>query len=301
MTVAAGARAESLGWQDIPVDLRSKMAFTLGAGVVRVLRQDAGVPDALAARLHLDDGRWVFLRALPPGHPRIADYRAEARIGALLPDDAPVPKLLCYLEQDWVTMVCSDLDGSRPNLRPGSPDCSATLTALGKAARTMTPCPLPSAPDVVTTMDALTGCWARLAADRPGDLDPWLPPHLDSLAALDTAWRPWADGDTLLHNDLRADTMVRTGTGRVLITGWRAPAKGAAWLDFVAMIPQLLAAGHTVATAERLVLRRPELRGVPAWAITGYAVARAGHAQLTERRGVTARATLRWIQHRTRW
>src|SRR5207237_423258 len=82
----------------------------------------------------------------------------------------------------------------QPNLRPGSPDLAAVLAALGSAARTLTPCPLPDAPGVLDDLGPLLRGWTSLAAATPEDLDPWARRHLDSLAAMETAWHPWADG-----------------------------------------------------------------------------------------------------------
>lgn len=311
--VQPNAAEQSLGWQDIPVDTRSALAFKLGAGVLQALRQDSGVVGALTARLLLDDGRRVFLRAVPSAHPFAPRLRAEAGTTARLPKTAPVPELLTVVDGDWLAVVFSDLDGARPNLRPGSPDCSATLTALGKAARVLTPCPVDGLPDARTQLDPLLCNWRDPQA-LPADLDPWLLSRVDALAAVETAWHPWADGDTLLHNDLRPDNMVRTGAGRVLLTGWSAPCRGATWLGMTVLVPQLMLAGHSIAGAEKLVLFRPELRGIPAWAITGYAAAVCGHWQVagryTEPEGSTGlrawqrragEAALRWVRKRTRW
>ncbi|WP_020498428.1 phosphotransferase [Sciscionella marina] len=313
MTVVHGLREQALGWQDIPVDTRSALAFQLGAGVVQALRQDAEIPGSVAVRLLLDDGRWAFVRALPALHPSASGLRAEAETTALLPRAAPVPEVFGVVDGEWLAVVFSDLDGARVNLRPGSPDCSAMFTAIGRAVRTLTPCPVAGAPDALTELDGLLSVW-RTPGSLPSGLDPWLESNVDSLAVVETAWHPWSDGDTLLHNDLRPDTLVRTGTGQVLITGWRRPLRGAAWLDTTPLVPYLLVAGHTIATAEKLVLSRPELRAVPAWAVTGYAAALCGYWQfasrcpeppgsagLREQQRKIAAAALRWVRHRTRW
>lgn len=313
MTAVHRSPRQRLGWQDIPVGTRSALAFELGAGVVRALRQESGLDGALAARLLLDDGRWAFLRALPADHPRRDDVRAEAAVTARLPETAPVPRLLAVVETEWLAVVFSDLDGARPNLRPGSPDCSATLSALGKAARALTPSPIDELPTAHEVLDRRLRCW-REPATLPDQLDPWARRYVDRLAAVETAWGPWADGDTLLHTNPSPETMVRTGTGRVLLTGWREPARGAAWLDIAMLVPYLLTAGHDVAGAERLVLSRTELRAVPAWAVTGYAVALcgywlkagaepepAGSVGLRARQRQAGQAALGWVRHRTRW
>jgi hypothetical protein len=76
----------------------------------------------------------------------------------------------------------------------------------------------------------------------------------------------------------------------------------------------LLMAGHRPADAERLVLARPALSGVPSWAVTGFAAALAGHWELSSRlpepsgslglrayQSRAAAAALAWVASRTRW
>jgi hypothetical protein len=221
---------------------------------------------------------------------------------------------LSLVEDDWLVLAFSDLEGTRPNLRPGSPDLSAVMATFGALGRTLTPSPLPEVPDALDDLGPLLRGWRELRADPPPDLDEWSARHLESLAALEGSWHPWAAGDTLLHNDIQPENLVRTGPGRVLVTNWRYPAKGAGWLDLVALVPHLLDAGHEPADVDRLIRRRPALAGVPVWAVTAFGVALAGHAERSCRlpeppatRGVRATqrrlaaATREWVAHRTRW
>lgn len=314
MPIADSAGAVTHSWAQLPERVREAVHRALGADVLVSRRQGGELVGGVLTRLQLSNGRWVFAKALPASHPMIGLYRAEAEVSAHLPADAPVPQLLSIVDDEWLVLVFTDIDGTKPNLRPGSPELGGVLASLGRLARTLTPSPLANAPGVLDDLAPLLRGWQELQARPEVELDPWAREHLDSLVALESAWHPWADGNTLLHNDIRAETMVRIGPARVLVVDWCYPARGAAWLDTASLVPQLIMAGHAVAKAERLVLRRPELVDVPAWAITGFATALAGHwersARLPEQAGVrgqrnhqarAAAAALRWVAHRTRW
>ena len=315
MALVDGSRVTRPTWSDVPGRVREVIEHRVGAPVVKALSQAGGFTLGLASRLVLADGRRVFVKGLPSDHPLAGTYRAEASVVSRLPENAPSPRLLSVVEGQWIALVLTDVDGGEPNLRPGSPDLAATLSALGSASRTLTPCPLADVPSVLDDLAPLLTGWRSLRTAAPGDLGAWEADHLDSLVAMESAWQPWAEGDTLLHNDLRVDNMIRrVEDGRVLVVDWSYPSRGASWLDTVTMIPQLIMAGHAPADAERLVLGRPVLSGVPAWAVTGFATALAGRWELSRRlpeptgsHGLrayqtrAAAAALSWVAHRTGW
>ncbi|TCP46731.1 hypothetical protein EV191_1137 [Tamaricihabitans halophyticus] len=313
-SIADPAGVVARSWSELPDRVHRAVQAELGVEVIRSLRQTGEIDGSVVCRLRLADGNWAFAKALPTGHPLIGTYRAEAEVSAHLPELAPVPQLRGVVEQDWLVLLFADIDGTKPNLRPGSPDLGSVLATLGRAARTLTPAPIPDAREALDDLGLLLRGWQELQAIPGVALDPWAERNLDSLVMLESAWHPWAAGDTLLHNDIRPETMVKVGPGKVLLVDWCYPARGAAWLDTASLVPQLLLAGHAVGKAERLVLRRPELVDVPAWAVTGFATALAGHwercSRLPEQVGLegnrayqarAAAAALRWVAHRTRW
>jgi len=314
MTLSVRGIDHQLGWYDLPSEIRAEVERELRSPVVRSLRQSPEFDGAVCARLKLEDGRWVYAKALPADSPRIGNYHAERNVSRRLPSAAPVPGLLSTVDSSWLVLVFSDVDGTQPRLRPGSPDLSAVLTALGALARSLTPCPLDGVPAAVDDLGPLLRGWSDLSADPPDDLDPWASRNLEALVAMETSWYPWAAGDTLLHNDLHPANLVMSGPGRVLVVNWRYPARGAAWLDLVSLAPHVLAAGHTPAGVDRLIRCRPALTGVPLWAVTAYIVALAGNAERASRlpeppatSGVRAHqrrlaaVSLGWIAHRTHW
>lgn len=313
--VAGGARITRLSWTEVPEAVRAAVQDRLGAAVTRALNSSGGFTLGLASRVVLADGRRAFVKGLPATHALAGTYRAEATVLAALPERAPAARLLHVLDGEWVVLVLQDVDGMQPSLRPGSADLAAALAALDTAARTLTPCPVPGVPGVLDDLGPLLRGWTSLSAAPPADLHPWARRHLDSLAVTETGWQPWAAGDTLLHNDVRPDNLIRrVGDGRTVVVDWAYPSRGAAWLDTAALVPQLVIAGHPPGDAERLVLGRPVLAGVPGWAVTGFAAALAGHWELSSRlpephgssglrtyQARAAAAARAWLAHRTRW
>lgn len=308
-------RAARPSWPELPGEARATVEAKLGSPVVKAFGQAGGFTPGVASRLVLANGRRVFVKALPGEHPLSGGYRAESALAARLPERAPTSRLLFAVDADWTVLVFDDIDGREPNLRPGSPDTAAVLAALGALARAGTPCPIREMPSVLTDLGPLLRGWCSLRAAPPLDLDDWSARNLDSLVAMESAWLPWADGNTLVHNEIRPDNLIRrTADGQVLVVDWSYPCRGAAWLDTAALVPHLLLAGHSAADAERMILRRPLLSGVPAWAVTGFAAATAGYWELSSRlpepdgalglrrfQARAAAATRRWLQHRTRW
>lgn len=96
------------------------MEARLGASVVSATTSEMGFSPALAARVTLDDGRQVFVKAIGPDHlsgaPGGQDiYRREARIAGQLPDAVAAPQLLSSWEgSDWVVLVFEAVEGRPP-------------------------------------------------------------------------------------------------------------------------------------------------------------------------------------------
>ncbi|SHF36157.1 phosphotransferase family protein [Streptoalloteichus hindustanus] len=302
-------------WAEVPATVRVVVEEKLGSAVSKAWGQVGGFTPGLASRLALADGRRVFVKGLPATHAQAASYRLEGHVVVRLPANAPTPRLLFGVDEEWIVLAFEDVDGREPNVRPGSPDLAAVLSALNGLAKAFTPCPVRDAPSVLVDLAPLLRGWAALAVAPPTDLDPWALRNLDSLVAVETAWHPWAEGDTLLHNDLRPDNLIRrVADGRVVVVDWSYPCHGAPWLDVVSLVPHLLMAGHTPADAERLVLSRSAVARVPAWAVTGFAAAWAGYWELNSRlpepagslglrayQRRAASAARQWVAHRTRW
>lgn len=315
MTALSETIQDRPGWGGVPFVVQIVLEQRLGTQVASWTSQSGGYSTALVSRLELTDGGRVFVKGVPVGHPLERAYAAEAQIAAVLPEDAPVPLLLGTVDDEWFLLVFEDIEGREPDLRPGSDDLEAVLEAIAELHDVLTPAPVMGLPPASKAFGRLLTSWSKLAARPPYDLDNWAWHNLDKLVAMESAWLPWSDGETMLHTDLRPDNLVRRDSdGRVFVVDWAQACRGAPWLDLAGLVPHLVRAGHSPGEAEQLVLHGQVMAGVPAWAVTGFAVALAGFWSAASRQpepqgalglrdfqAESAAAALSWVAHRTRW
>jgi hypothetical protein len=303
------------GWGGVPFVVQIVLEQRLGTQVANSESQTTGYAPALASRLELADGGRVFVKGVPVSSPMIRGYHAEARAAAALPDGISAPLLLGTIDDEWFLLVFEDVEGDLPDLRPGSPDVAALLDSVSDIRSRLTPSPVPGLPTAEAALGQRLSGWAHLTRRPPHDLDLWARRNLDKLVAMESAWRPWSAGDTMLHTDLRPDNVLcRRDDGKAMLVDWAHAVRGAPWLELAGLVPHLIVAGHTPAEAERVALAGPAMVGVPAWAVTGFAAAVAGHWAATSRQpappgayglrgfqSTAATAALAWVAHRTRW
>lgn len=229
---AAGVR---LAWADLPAYVRAAVEDKAGSAVVAARDQRGGFSPGVAARLLLEDGRRVFVKAVAPSiNPdSVALLRGEASTLAILPAGVPAPRLLWAYDDDWVILGIEDIEGSPPSLPWRRDALDRVVDALAAMAGTPAPAGLPGIVDRIGRQ--FTG-WRTLAADPPPDLGPWERRHLPRLASLEASWAAYATGDALLHLDLRADNLLLGADGAVHIVDWAHPCAGAAWVDLALLL-----------------------------------------------------------------
>lgn len=269
-----------LPWSAVPAAVRAAVDDGLGSPVVRAESQDGGFSPGAAARLWCADGTTAFAKAVSLGQnvgtPLL--HRAEARVAAALPADAPVPRFrFGYDDGDWVALVFDASPGRVPRLPWDVPRARQVLTAVGELSAALTPNPVPDVPDVAEFLVADLTTWERLAADPPADLDPWAVGHLDALVA--AGWSLLGPGspltgDTLLHLDLRADNVLLEPDGRVVFVDWPWACRGASWLDAVLFVLDPLVYGEV--DPEALLAGCPALSDVDPSTVTALLLALAG-------------------------
>jgi aminoglycoside phosphotransferase (APT) family kinase protein len=113
---------------------------------------------------------------------------------------------------------------------PGS--CGVTTTLLD-------PAPIAAVPLVEQFAEAFTG-W-RCFAEDPGatrTLDGWSRQHLERLAEIEQTWPEAASGGALLYIDLRADNVLLTAAGAVVVD-WPHACVGAPWVDLLFSLPSI--------------------------------------------------------------
>lgn len=300
-------------WDDLPADVRAALERRLGARVLEAATQPTGFSPGLAARLRLDDGRRVFLKAVHetanPDTPEI--HRREARILADLPAAVPAPRLLwMYDEGGWVALCLEDVDGRHPHEPWTERDLSLVIAATRKMAAVLTPAPFDPGFSAAEGFLRTINGWQVALQRGESRLDPWSSRHLAQLAELEAQAPDASAGETLLHFDTRADNILIAGD-HVWVVDWPWARIGAAWVDWVAMAPSVAMQGGPDPES---FLRRFELRGVSSHlidavlcTIAGFFVVHAldppppGIPTVRAFQAAQGRVAVRWLRERTGW
>ncbi|MFC4072218.1 phosphotransferase [Actinoplanes subglobosus] len=234
MVAASGIR---IGWADLPVPVRHEIERIVGGPVVTAESQAGGFSPGTADRVCTADGRRAFVKAVSPAlnADSAAMARAELRISAAMPVGAPVPGVLGGFDDgEWVVLVLEDVEGAHPRTPWVEGEIRGAAAALRDLAAALTPAPIPGLPRAADRLAPAFGGWADIAADPPGDLDPWAAQRLDVLcAAAGRGIAAVSTGDTVVHTDLRADNILIRPDGRFVFIDWPWGCTGPAWLDAV--------------------------------------------------------------------
>ncbi|MCW2932863.1 MAG: aminoglycoside phosphotransferase [Actinomycetia bacterium] len=221
-----------------------------GSAVIEARTQPGGFSPGVAARVRCADGSRFFVKAasadLNADAPRL--HRQEARVLAdldplIVARHLPVPRLIGTAEHGpWFALIIDDLTGHQPAIPWQDAQLDLVLAALGQLAENLTPVPV-EVPGVAQYLgDDFTG-WRNLSR-KPADdrIDPWSRARRTELAALEATWSAHAAGDTLLHADIRADNLLLTSNG-VMVVDWPHACRGAAFTDLVLFAPSVAMQG----------------------------------------------------------
>lgn len=237
-----------LHWNDLPEQVRAAAEKEIGAAVVREYPQRGGFSPGLASRLVFNNGLHVFAKAINaernPRSPSL--YRREIEVMAALPESVPAPRLRWrYDDGDWVLLLLDDIDGTMPAEPWDSGQLTRVLTALEKLSDTLTPAPI-TAMSIVDDLADNFQSWHAIAADASltEQLDPRTQAALPELMKLESGWAAAAEGQTLLHADLRADNMLLTDDDQVMMVDWPYAVTGAPWVDALLFLPSVAATSH---------------------------------------------------------
>lgn len=244
---AEGSRVD---WAHVPEQVRAEVERACGAAVVEAVTAPGGFSPGLAARVRCADGRRWFVKAasahVNPDAPRL--HRQEARILADLDPlirsgRLPAPRLRATAEHSsWFALILDDIDGSHPALPWEDGQVGQVLGALDKLTGVLTPAPI-NAPTIERYLGSYFTGWRTLARTSGDDrLDPWSRARLADLAAVEATWAAHAGGTTLLHADIRADNLLVTDAG-VVVVDWPHACIGAAFVDVLLLAPSVAMQG----------------------------------------------------------
>ncbi|SDY08054.1 Phosphotransferase enzyme family protein [Modestobacter sp. DSM 44400] len=225
-------------------------------------------------------------------------------MAAGLPSTLSVPALRASVEWSdaagqWVALVFDVVDGAPPPLPWTTSTAARALAGVGTFSQLATPCPVPDLPPLTDRLAEEFTAWRLLAVQPPEDLYPWAAARLDWLAATPDrlAARGSLAGDTLVHLDLRADNLLFTPDGGVVLLDWPWACRGPAWVD--AVVQALDAAVHGGLDPGRLVDGVPVVAAADAADVTDFLLGMAGMWEFSMRRPAPpGLPTLRAFQRR---
>lgn len=286
-------------WAGLPAEVRAGVEAILGDAVVEAVTQPGGFSPGSADRVRLASGRTAFVKAVSGAVNATAAvlHRREASVTATLPPTLPVPQLLgAYDDGTWVALVLTDVDGRHPALPWTETDVELVLAALADIAAL----PLPADLELPRCGDSLRGAfmgWEKLRKRPMEGLEPWAAENLELLVELGRNGTESMAGESLVHGDMRADNVLLTASGAVLVD-WPYASRGAAWLDSLSILINVntdSAVGH----AEALLGSRPVFYGVEPQAVTGVLAGWAGYyLDMSRRPDPPGIPTLRAFQRR---
>jgi hypothetical protein len=236
-----GVRVE---WSEVASEVRDRVAAELGSPVVEAINQPGGFSPGVAARCRLADGRRCFIKAISAAeNPGGAGFhRREAVVTAALPPGLPVPTLLAVVdESEWVVLAFNEIDGEPPRQPWTLAELKSTFDALAQLSAATTPCPIADLPTFGQHYASVFASFRTLAGGHPdaARLDAWTQRHLSMLADLEGEWEAAAEGESLLHTDLRADNLLVRRDGGVMVVDWPHACRGASWVDVACMLPSV--------------------------------------------------------------
>jgi hypothetical protein len=261
-TIPHGKTARRLEWPHLPPHVRALVELRCGSPVVAAESQTSGFTPGFASVLTCDDGSRHFVKAasVRAQRPFAEAYREEARKLAVLPPEAPAPRLLWISDaDDWVVLGLEYVEARAPRRPWQRAELDIVLDVLETVADLLTPppadMPLDSfAEDFATVM----GYWDDVRRLRP-ELS-----HLDDAAALAARSDEVSVGTTLVHTDVRDDNVLLRPDGTALLCDWNFPCEGAAWLDTLFLMVGPRGDGLDV---EAVLAERRLTRDVPAESI----------------------------------
>lgn len=242
MAVVALGQGVRVPWAALPPAVHAAVASVCGAPVATAVTCPGGFSPGAAAAVTLADGRRAFVKAVStaqnPDSPRM--YRQEIAVNGWLPSHPAIPALLgTFDDGDWVALVFDYVDAPTPSLPWRADDLDVVLRTVVDVQQRAGA--VPATPVGALLADDFAS-WAALGRERPPALDAWSAARLDRLAEVEAGWAAAAEGDALLHTDLRADNVL-VREGRAWLVDWPWACAGAAWVDAVLMAPSVVLQG----------------------------------------------------------
>jgi hypothetical protein len=244
----------------------------------------------------------VVLRAVPADSADAERYRFDARVTIALPSEVPAGELVRAGQADgWIVLIFEEPDGHKPAQPWRAEELARVTGLLDVLTSVLTPTPIEGLPSVGERIRAST--WQQLAS---GHLTEWERDALPRLAEVESHWVSLADGDTLLHGDVRPSSLRLSRRGQPTLLDWGSACIGPAWIDTALL---LLAGDLGSLDADRLFLGTMRGRAAPPVGVDAFlvaiaspwradAVSEAIPQSVRHRRAASALAATDWLRQR---
>ncbi len=253
---------EKLQWESLPSSRVAAIEGLTGP-IVKAESVTNGLMPGLAAVVHAGNGRY-FVKAAPADSPASRLYEQEMAANGVLPASVSAPPMrYSSREGGWLVMVLDYLEAQDADLTPSSPDLDGILDALAviSAAPVWDSAPLVAA-NVATLQDKAAALLSKQSVGQPWGMYRAAVERFDAAALT---------GNHLVHYDLHPGNLRITKDAQVAVVDWAFACAGAPWIDAAFLVPRLIEAGHSPASAERLMSRLPVWRTAPASTVTALA------------------------------
>lgn len=257
-------------WSRLPAAVQEYLAAQLGGQVDSVVLAGGGFTPGFAGILASADGKRIFAKAAPASDAFVYPaYRRESEVVPLLPDGMPVPRLLAAGDvtadssggaggdvppgsgdsTDWHVLVYEAVDGRMPGTPWTEDDLAAVESSCATSARLLSAGFPPGMAGTSVAEDILSTPSPFLEVADGGPA-PWFLPGMTAARArrfqqcLEDSPRALA-GTSVLHGDLRPDNIL-IRSGRALFCDWNFLGTGAAWIDWVGVLPYARGGGIDV-------------------------------------------------------
>jgi hypothetical protein len=229
---AAGVR---LPWRQVPTRVHEWVCEQLGAPVTEAVDQVGGMSPGCATRVATREGRRAFVKAVGPElNPLTPDlFRHEGRVLDHLGEDPLWAGRRGMLDEPggWVALLLEDVPGVHPD--PDDPTHQElVLTFTDRLASRLTG--RADGLEITAAGDGLRRwgtVWDQLE-ELPSDLLPRVVrDHAPALRAGYDRMVEAADGDSVVHHDVRNDNLLLRPDGTLVFVDWGMSRRGPRWLD----------------------------------------------------------------------
>jgi hypothetical protein len=314
-------------WRKLPESVRLWVAGSVGG---RVLGFDPapsrdGRAGEVAGVVRSIRGP-VVIRAVPADSADAERYRFDARVTVALPSEVPAGELVRAGQADgWIVLIFEEPDGHEPAQPWRAEELARVTGLLDVLTSVLTPTPIEGLPTVRERIRA--SAWRRLASVgsmasvttahltpnqtspshlASGHLTKWERDALPRLAEVESQWESLADGDTLLHGDVRPSSLRLSRRGQPTLLDWGSACIGPAWIDTALL---LIEGDLGSLDADRLFLGTMRGRAAPPAEVDAFLVAIASQwradagseaipQSVRRRRAASALAATDWLRQR---